>query len=152
MKKSKVNPAQLSLWAEEEASTPAPANTTEKWYTLDEIIVRRERWADEEYSIRAKELQAQGLPLAEIASVMGYRESTILNFLASDSSTPAQLERLALAILGDLDAGFIGNDGMKHLYRCIATGIIDGQVLAAYQYERPARKSPAPPLEDDDID
>ena len=140
---------QLSLWDEEE---PQPPTATEKWYTLDEIIVRRKRWADEEYSIRAKELQAQGLPLAEIASQMGYRESTILRFLASDSSSPAQLERLALVLLDDLGPGFLGNDGMKHFYRCIATDIVDGQVLAAYQYERPVRKSPAPPPDDDDID
>lgn len=148
MKKPTVNPAQLSLWAEE---TGEPA-TPEKWYTLDEIIVRRERWADEEYSIRAKELQAQGLSIAKIAEVMGYRESTILRWLASDSSSPAQLERLALALLGDLDPGFLGNDGMKHLYRCIATGIVDGQVLAAYQYERPARSKPLPPLENGEVD
>src|SRR5947209_19132299 len=103
MRKPKVNPAQLSLWAEEETSEP---DATEKWYTLDEIIVRRERWADEEYSIRAKELQVQGLSIAEIATTMDYGESTILNWLKSDSSSPAQLERLALVLLGDLDCSF----------------------------------------------
>lgn len=152
MSKQKVNPAQLSLWAEEETGGPAPANTTEKWHTLDEIIVRRERWADEEYCIRAKELQAQGLSIAEIAQAMDYGEFFINSWLVNDSTSPAQLERLALVLLGDLDCGFIGNDGTRHYYRCISTGIVDGQVLAAYQYDHPARSKPLPPLEKDEVD
>lgn len=115
---------QLSLW-EEPVTEPTP--TEKKWYTLDEIIVRRERWADEEYCIRAKELLAQGLSIAEIAQAMDYGEFTIRNWLASDSTSPAQLERLAMVLLGDLDCGFIGNDGSKHYYLCISTGIVDGQ-------------------------
>lgn len=141
---------QLSLWTEEEP-VPAPTETTKKWYTLDEIIVRHVWWADEEYSIRAKELQAQGLSIAEIAQAMDYGEYTIRNFLASDSSTPAQLERLAMVLLGDLDCNFVGNNGTKHYYRCISTGIVEGQVLVAYQYAWPARKSPVP-IDDDEVE
>lgn len=154
MRTRSVHPAQLSLWAEEdeEASAPTPAEPAKKWYTLDEIIVRRERWADEEYSIRAKALQAQGLSLAEIAETMDYGEWAILKFLESDSSSPAQLERVALSVLGDLDCSFIGNDGSRHYYRCISTGIVDDQVLAAYQYDHPARSKPLPPLEKDEVD
>lgn len=146
MSKGKVPTGQLSLWEEE----VQPADATEKWYTLDEIIVRRERWADEEYGARAKALQTQGLSLAEIAAQMDYREYTVTNWLTSNSTSSEQQERLALAVLGDLDSSFIGNDGMKHFYRCIATSIVNGEVLAAYEYERPVLSRPA--MEDDEID
>lgn len=141
---------QLSLWDEPEPQPPAP--TEKKWYTPDEIIVRRERWADTEYILRTRELLAQGLSLAEVGSILGYGEFVVRNWLKSDSLEPAGLERLALVLLGDLDCGFIGNDGSRHYYRCISTGIVDGQVLAAYQYERPARSKPLPPLEKDEVD
>lgn len=154
MRARSVHPAQLSLWAEEdeEASAPDLTEPAKKWYTLDEIIVRRERWADEEDSLRAKELLAQGLSITEIAVTMGYSEYTIRNFLSSDSTSPAQLERLAMMLLGETECSFVGNDGTRHYYRCISTGIVDGQVLAAYQYDHPARSKPLPPLEKDEVE
>jgi hypothetical protein len=72
---------------------------------------------------------------AQDAIVSGVPEILFLSHSWADGDTrPDQLERLSHVILGDISM-FDRSDGKpKEVYRIVTTGIVDGQVIAAYEY------------------
>ena len=53
---------------------------------------------------------------------------------ADGDETPDQLVRLSHVILGDLAMFDRSDGGPKEVYRIVTTGIVDGQVIAAYEH------------------
>jgi len=57
---------------------------------------------------------------------------------ANGDASPADLEQLALTLLGDSTTR-ADTTGQKHVFYAISSGIVDGQVLYAWQYYCPLK-------------
>jgi len=96
----------------------------------------------EEYILNAKKLQAQGLPLAEIALVLGYSKSAVSRMLTgNDSHASSKQQQEENQLLFNASSSFtipqsdMGTDPVKRkVMGLVMDAQIEGSVIAAQEY------------------